>query len=73
MGVLVNSSISELDRVGVKGKRKSCVVRPQEEGRRAISKINRAVSMKIAIEDRERCNIPTEREAKGSQSEERSW
>ena len=71
MGVLVNSCIRELDRVGVKGRKKFCAARPQEEGRHAVSKINRAVSIKIAIEDSTRCNIPVkEREAEDSQSEE---
>ena len=38
-------------------KKKFCVARLQE-GRHAVSKINRAVSMKIAIENSKRCNIP---------------
>ena len=33
-------------------------MRPKEEGRHAVSKIIKAVSMKVAIEDSRRCNIP---------------
>ena len=39
----------------MRGKRTPCAARPQEEGRYAVSKINRAVSMKREIED---SNIP---------------
>ena len=46
----------------MRGRRKSHVVRLQEEGRYAVSMINRAVSMKMTIEDSKRCNIPTKRE-----------
>ena len=58
----------------MKGGIRSCAVRPQEEGRHAVSKINRAVRMKIVIEYSKRCNIPMkrEREAEDSQSEKRS-
>ena len=72
MKVLVDSCIGQLDKIWVRG-RKSCAVRPQN-GRHAVRKINRAVSMKKAIEDSKRCNIPIEREreAEDSQSEERS-
>ena len=64
----------------MRGGRKSCIVRPQEDGRHAVSKINRAVNMKIAIEDSKGCNIlaerererEREREAEDSQSEKRS-
>lgn len=38
------------------------MARPQEGRRHADSKINRAVSIKIAIEDSKRCNITTKRE-----------
>ena len=53
-------------------RRKSCAARPQEDGKHAVSKINRIVSMKIAIEDRKGCNIPAKREAEDNQSEERN-
>ena len=47
-----------MDRIGVRERRKSCAAaRPQGEVRHAVSKINRAVRMKIAIEDSKRCNI----------------
>ena len=35
--------------------RKSYAARPREGGRHAVSKFRRAVSMKIAVEDRYRC------------------
>ena len=50
-----------MDRIEVRGRR-SCKVRPQEDWRHAVSKINKAVSMKIVIEDSKRCNIPVKRE-----------
>ena len=34
----------------------------QERVRHAVRKINRAITMKIAIEDSKRCNIPVKRE-----------
>ena len=46
----------------MKGKIKPCAARPQEEGRHVVSKTNRAVGMKIAIEDGKKCNIPVKRE-----------
>ena len=46
----------------MRGRRKFYAARPQEEGRHAFSKINRAVSMKIVIEDSKRCNILEVRE-----------
>ena len=51
-----------MNRIGVRERRKLCVASPQEEGRHAVSKINRAFDMKIAIEDSERCNIMPKRE-----------
>ena len=39
--------------------RESCAARPREGGRHAVSKIRRAVTMKIAVEERERSNITT--------------
>ena len=41
---------------------KSCGARPREEGRRAVSKIRRIVSMKIAVENSKRYNIAAMRE-----------
>ena len=61
MRVLVNSCIRELDKIGVRGRGKLCVVRFQEEGRHAVSKIYRAVIIKIMKEDRKKCNIMTVR------------
>lgn len=51
MRILVNSCVREVDRIGVRERRKSCAARPWEEGRHAVSKIRRAVGMKIAVED----------------------
>ena len=62
MRILVYSCIREVDRIGVRERRQSCAARPREEGRHAVSKIRRAVSMKITIEDSERGNIATMRE-----------
>ena len=55
--ILVNSCIREVDRIGVRGRGKSCVERPREQGRHAISKIRTAVSMKIAVKESNRGNI----------------
>ena len=59
MKMLVNSCISEVDRIGVRESRESRVARPREGGRHAVSKFRRAVTMKIAVKDRQRCNITT--------------
>ena len=56
----------------MKGRRKSFAARPLKKGRHADSKINRAVSMKTAIDESKRYNIATLREAENSQSEKRS-
>ena len=53
-------------------RRKSCAARPKKEGRHAVSKIRRAVSMKIAVENTKKCNIATMREIEHSQSEKRN-
>ncbi|MPC54510.1 hypothetical protein E2C01_048430 [Portunus trituberculatus] len=44
-------------RIEVRERRKSCAARTLEERRNAISKIRRAVGMKIAAEDSKTCNI----------------
>ena len=51
MRILVYSCIREVDRIGVRERRQSCAARPPEEGRHAVSKIRRAVSMKVTVED----------------------
>ena len=68
---MVNSCVRELDRIGVKGRRKSCEARPQEGRRHAVSKIDRAVCMEMAIEDSKRCNILARIGAEDSQPGER--
>ena len=54
--ILVNSYIREVDRIGVRGRSKSRAVRLREQGRHAVSKIRRAVSMKIALKESKRGN-----------------
>ena len=72
MEVLVNSCIRDLDRMRVSISRKASVARPQEEGRHAVSKFRRAVSMKIAIKDRKSCNITAELERRKAASKSRA-
>ena len=52
VNILVNSCIRKMNRIGMIKSRKCCAARPQEGGRHAVSKFRRAVSMKIAVEDR---------------------
>ena len=54
--------VLELDRIRVRGRRKSYAARLQEEGRHTVSKINRAISMKIVVEDIKNCSILAVRE-----------
>ena len=49
------------------GRSKSCAVRPREQGRHAVSKIRRAVSMKIAVKESMRQHCGDEKEAEDSQ------
>ncbi len=56
MKILVDSCIRGLDRIGVSKSGKSSSARLLERGRHAVSKFRRAVSMKIAIKDRQRSN-----------------
>ncbi|MPC38238.1 hypothetical protein E2C01_031743 [Portunus trituberculatus] len=51
----------ELYRIEMRGRRKPCGARLQEEGRHALNKIRRAVCMKIVLNDNKRCNIPAVR------------
>ena len=51
MRILVNSCIREVDRIVVRERGKCWLARPREEGRHAVSKIRRAVSMKIVVEE----------------------
>jgi hypothetical protein len=46
-----------VDRIGVRESRKSSAAGPREGGRHAVSKFRRTVTMKIAVEKRERSNI----------------
>jgi len=58
--ILVNSCIIEMDRIGVRINKKSCAAGPRKEGRHAVSKFKRAVSMKTTVEDSKRCNTAAE-------------
>ncbi len=46
--------------VKVSVSRKSSAAGPQEEGKHAVSKFRKAVSMKIAVKDRKRCSFTAE-------------
>ena len=46
-----------MDRIGVRGRSKSCAARMREQGRHAVSKIRRAVSMEVAVKESKRGNI----------------
>ena len=50
MKILVNSCTKKVDRIGMRRSRKSCARRLREGWTQAVSKIRRAVSMKIAVE-----------------------
>jgi len=59
--VLVDSCERYLDRKGVRRYRKSCVARSPKKGRHTATKVRRTVAMKIAIEERQGCNIAASR------------
>ena len=61
-----------MDRIGVRGRSKSCVARPREQGRHAVSKIRGAVNMKIVAKDNKRGNITAMRKRLKTVSKERS-
>ena len=46
-----------MDRIGVRGRGKSCAAKPREQGKHAVSKIRRAVSMKISVKESKRGNV----------------
>ena len=69
--MLVNSCIREVDRIGVRGRGKSCAARPREQGRHAVSKIRRAVSMKKAVKESKRGNIAAMRKTLKTGSQRR--
>ena len=52
MKILVNSWIRKMNIIWMRKSRKFCAARPWEGERHAVSKFRRAVSMKIAVEDR---------------------
>ena len=70
--MLVKSCIKYLGYMKVSFNRKASVAGPQEEGRHAVSKFRRAVSMKIAIKDRKSCNITAELERRKAASKSRA-
>ena len=51
MKMLVNSCISEVDRIGMRESRKSRAARPREWERHAVSKFRGAVTMKTVVEE----------------------
>ena len=53
----INSCSREVDRIGVRGRSKSCVARPREQGRHSVSEIRRAVSMEVTVKESKRSNI----------------
>ena len=55
----------------VRERRKSCASRTRGERRHAISKIRRAVSIKIAVENRKRCNTESVRKRMETASQRR--
>ena len=62
----------EVDKIGVRGRGKSCAARPREQGRHTVSNNRRAVSMKTEVKESKRGNIAAMREVEDSQAEERS-
>ena len=60
----------KVDRIGVRGRGKSCAARPREQWRHAVSEIRRTVSLKIAVKESKRQHCGDEKEAEDSQSEE---
>ena len=52
--ILVNSCIREVDRIGVRGRSKSCAAKPREQGSHAVTNIKREVSLKITIKKSKR-------------------
>ena len=50
MKILVNSCIRKMDRIGTRRSRNSCVARPRDKGRYAVSKFRTEVSVKIAVD-----------------------
>ena len=60
-----------MDRVGVRGRSKSCAASPREQGRHAVSEIRRAVNMKIAVKESKRSNIAAMRKRMKTVSQRR--
>ena len=55
--VQVIGRIRKVDIIGVRGRSKSCVARPREHGKHAVSRIRRVVNMKIVVKESKRGNI----------------
>ncbi len=58
--MLVDFCIRDLDRMRASIIRKSCAAGQREKGRHAVCKVRRAVSIKIAVKDRKKTNIPAD-------------
>lgn len=50
MRILVNFCIREVDKMGLKGNRKSCTARPFKDERHETNLIRRTINMKMAVE-----------------------
>ena len=46
-----------MERIGVRGRSKSCAARPREQLRHAVIEIRRAVGMEVAVKESKRGNI----------------
>ena len=46
-----------MDRIGVRGRGKSCAARPREKGRHTVSENRRAISMEVVVKESKGGNI----------------
>ena len=53
MKILVNACIRKMDRIEMRRGRTFCVAMPRDGRRHVVSKFKRAVSMNIAVEDKD--------------------
>lgn len=60
MEMLVNSCIRGLGSTRINLSREFCAAEPREEGRQAVTKFRKVVSMIISMEGRKRCNMVEE-------------
>ena len=55
----------------MRGRSKSCAARLREEGKHAVSKVRRAVNVKIVVENGKRCNTGAVRKSLKTVSQRR--